>query len=510
MISAAHSNTIRAVQVGGLVVLALAVGCENSITPPPPPPAVAAVMVAPGALSLDVGGQRALAATLRAANGEVLIGRTVLWTSSNEEVATVSAAGQVTAVAAGSATIRASSESRSGSATVSVLAAVVPVASVEIESPAELTLGIGVAAQLEAVAKAADGTALPDREITWATGQPLVASVSSSELVTAHTAGRTMLSASSEGRTASIEVVVPESYAFDLMFDSRTGFIPGLGSEPEIFRFTMGQEDLAVRVLEHPRVSEAAPSPDGTRLAFTCVRVHGPAICVWDLNGGGLSVLTTGPTHADQPAWSPDGTKIAFRRWPQGATPGQFNPTRIWVMNADGSGQTNLTGNSAPGSWQESPTWSPRQPDGSVRIAYSHQSKSGEYVVGQIYSVLADGTDLRAVTAGGPYLETEPAWAPDGGTIVFVRTGGTAHGDLWSVNSGGGGERQLIGVDPADDQRSPAWSPDGRYIAFTSKHEPTADNRWSYQIYTVRGDGTELTRRTHSGIDKENPAWIRR
>jgi Tol biopolymer transport system component len=571
-------------------------GCEDGITPPPPPPPVAAVSISPDTLSLPVGGQRALAATLKAASGQIISGRAITWASSDESVAKVSSGGQVTALSTGTARIRASSEGRADSATVTVLPVEEPVASVEIEPAGELSLDVGATLQLTAIAKAADGSELNDRtvawtssdeavatvsaegevsalaegtariraifeefsesvtvlviervasveiepsgplslvsamtaqltaitrsadgtvltgrELSWSTDDSLVARITPAGRVTARATGRTLLTVTSEARSASIEVAVRQGYAFDLMYDSRTGYIPELGNEPEIYRLLIDPADAdPVRAVERARVWDVAPSPDGTRIAFSCVHQHGPAICVMNTDRTGFAVLTPGPIHADQPAWSPDGARIAFRRWPQGATPGRFNPTRIWVMNADGSGQKNLTEDSGEDSWQETPTWSPRQSDGSYRIAYSHQTMSGEYVVGRIYSIRHDGGARRAETTGGEYLEREPAWSPDGSAIVFVRTGGTAFGDLWRVDAGGGNERQFMAVDPADDQRSPTWSPDGQYLAFTSKHEPSADNRWSYQIYTVRADGSGLTRRTHYGIDKENPAWIRR
>jgi Tol biopolymer transport system component len=114
------------------------------------------------------------------------------------------------------------------------------------------------------------------------------------------------------------------------------------------------------------------------------------------------------------------------------------------------------------------------------------------------------------VTASGEALHSHPAWSPDGSAIVYVRTGGTAAGDLWIVNTLTGAERQLTMSDPGDEQRTPAWSPDGALIAFTSNHEPGIDGNYQYQIYTVSATGTGLVRRTLSGAAKENPAWIRR
>jgi Tol biopolymer transport system component len=157
----------------------------------------------------------------------------------------------------------------------------------------------------------------------------------------------------------------------------------------------------------------------------------------------------------------------------------------------------------------DAPTWSPRQADGTYRIAYSRQLLVGGFLTGAIHTMRADGTDKRAATAVGAQLDDEPSWSPDGQTIVFVRTGGEAMGDLWIVSPAGIGARQLMASDPSFEQRSPAWSPDGRFVAFTSNHELGENNRWDYQIYTVTADGRTIVRRTE-GVEKESPAWVAR
>ncbi|MBM3842946.1 MAG: hypothetical protein FJ397_06730 [Verrucomicrobia bacterium] len=110
------------VSVIGAVVLFLAGRSEGrsgtaAITVPVP---VATVTIAPTSATVTVGGTQQLTATTRDASGNVLTGRTVTWTSSNTGVATVSTTGLVTAVAAGSATISATSEGRSGTAAITV------------------------------------------------------------------------------------------------------------------------------------------------------------------------------------------------------------------------------------------------------------------------------------------------------------------------------------------------------------------------------------------------------
>jgi hypothetical protein len=481
----------------------LAAGCDDAPTMLPDP--VASVEVATPVSRLTVGESAQLTATTRAPSGVALTDRPIGWSSSDTLVATVSASGLVRARGAGAVIIRAASEGRSGQVALTVDPVTVPVASILMMPQADLTLRVGGEVRFTAVARDASGATLEGRAIVWSSGTPSVASVDSAGLLIAASPGTAVISASSEGRSSSVTVHVVAGYDYQLLFDV------GYGSDPRIYRIDLDIPEAApVRVTGEWSGWDVTASPDGMRIAYTCTNGHGTGICVADRYGANVRVLTTTTIRADQPAWSPDGTRIAYRRWAPGGSPGPFNPSHIWVVNADGTGHTNLTGNSPEGSWQETPTWSPAPVGGAHRIAFSDQRLSGGYRVGGIASIRADGSDMRAVTAGGEYLETEPSWSPDGTTLVFVRTGGTAAGDLWLAAAGGGNERQLMQVDPADDQESPAWSPDGRYIAFASKHEPTQDNRWSYQIYTVRADGSELTRRTHTGDDRSRPAWILR
>jgi Tol biopolymer transport system component len=120
-----------------------------------------------------------------------------------------------------------------------------------------------------------------------------------------------------------------------------------------------------------------------------------------------------------------------------------------------------------------------------------------------------DGGDKRAITDADHY-DDEPAWSPDGRSIAYVRTGGESMGDVWLVDADGANARPLMANDPPFEQRSPAWSPDGALIAFTSAHEIIGPRSGDYQLYTVRADGTELTRRTSSPVDKRHPAWLSR
>src|SRR2546428_5560242 len=169
---------------------------------------VASVTVSPATASI-LGGQTVqLTATPKDANGNVLNGRTVTWTSSNGGVATVNGTGLVTAVAAGTAIITAACESATGTA--AITATNVPVASVTV-SPATASIQVGHTVQLTATPKDANGNPLSGRTITWATSSALVATVSGTGLAGGVALGSATITATSEGQsgTSSVAVVQP-------------------------------------------------------------------------------------------------------------------------------------------------------------------------------------------------------------------------------------------------------------------------------------------------------------
>jgi hypothetical protein len=169
---------------------------------------VATVSVSPASSTLNPGATVQLATTTRDANNNVLTGRVVTWASGNTAIATVSSNGLVTAVAAGSTQVTATSEGKSASATITVNApAPVPVATVSV-SPASSTVDPGVTVQLTATTRDANSNVLTGRVVTWSSGNTAVATVSSNGLVTAVAAGTTQITATSEGKSGSATITV--------------------------------------------------------------------------------------------------------------------------------------------------------------------------------------------------------------------------------------------------------------------------------------------------------------
>jgi uncharacterized protein YjdB len=172
-----------------------------TVTPIP----VATVVVAPTSASLTVNQTRTFTATPEDANNQPLAGRTVTWSSDNTAVATVDpSTGLVTAVAAGTANIIATSETKTGSAAVTVTD---PVTSVTV-SPTAPSVTVGQTQQMTATTSDINGQPLSGRTVAWASDNSAVASVDpSTGVVTAVAAGTANVTATSEGVTSSPAVV---------------------------------------------------------------------------------------------------------------------------------------------------------------------------------------------------------------------------------------------------------------------------------------------------------------
>ena len=173
--------------------------------------AVASVAVSPASFALPYGGTVQLSATVTATDGTLLTDRNVTWSTSNTAVGTVSRTGVVTGVGTGVVRVAAAVDGKSGIAEITIgstqQSSPALVSSVSV-SPDKVTLSSGDTLPLAAVLRAADGTALTGRMVTWTTSNPEVITVSEKGVVRAVAAGLARVTATSEGKSASAGVMV--------------------------------------------------------------------------------------------------------------------------------------------------------------------------------------------------------------------------------------------------------------------------------------------------------------
>jgi Tol biopolymer transport system component len=162
--------------------------------------------------------------------------------------------------------------------------------------------------------------------------------------------------------------------------------------------------------------------------------------------------LTTNTVADSNPAWSPDGSRLAFTS----ARDGTGNP-EIYTMNADGSDARRLT-TSAGADYQ--PAWSS---DGS-RIAFVSERDGNA----EIYVMGADGSTPVRLTIGTG-IDAEPAWSPAGNRILFVSNRNTGTPAVYVMNADGSGVTRLTTSTMAE--ASPTWSPSGLLIALMRERQ---------------------------------------
>jgi Tol biopolymer transport system component/DNA-binding CsgD family transcriptional regulator len=247
-------------------------------------------------------------------------------------------------------------------------------------------------------------------------------------------------------------------------------------------------------------------SPDGSRIAFTSgADGYQREIYVVNADGSGLTNLSNGPGEnsfsnnpgADGTVWSPDSSRIRF----MSVRDGNLD---LYVVNADGSGLTNLGhpgpifggATSAGGGWSSDfslISWGP-SPDGSRFAFFSNRDGNEE-----LYVVNADGLGVTRLT-NNPGSDHNLLWSPDSSRIAF-HSNRDGNEEIYVANADGSGETNLSN-NPGDDRfGAGAWSPASSRIAFNS----TRDG--NQEIYVMNADGSGLARLTNNPGEDGGPAW---
>ena len=200
------AGVVTGVRAGAVQVAATAEGKSAIVDVTVNAKSVAALRLSPsGDLRLLVAESRQMVAETLDAEGGVLTGRVVTWSSNSATVASVSANGQITALAPGGAVVTAASEGRT--AAVAVTVSSVPVASVSV-APGSDEVVVTQTLQLSAVARDASGAPLTGRVVSWSTSDASKATVSSTGVVTGVATGAATITASVEGKSGTSSITV--------------------------------------------------------------------------------------------------------------------------------------------------------------------------------------------------------------------------------------------------------------------------------------------------------------
>ncbi|MBA3584215.1 MAG: PD40 domain-containing protein [Gemmatimonadetes bacterium] len=244
-------------------------------------------------------------------------------------------------------------------------------------------------------------------------------------------------------------------------------------------------------------------SPDGTTIAFQrCT----DDCSVWTVAQSGTGLRRLGPAGDDraEPAWAPNGRQIAYtRRW-AGRKQDLFARAEIYLMNTNGGATRPITEITAAKPFSadlESAAWAP---NGKQLVFSVSNSPSGEPANGRaLFVINADGSGQRQLTpwslnAGQGRLD----WSPNGKLILF-RVGGARrqHGDIYTIHPDGSGLKQLTRYPSPKTVELGSFSPDGKWITFSRFSAGSAYP----SIYVMRPDGTAV-RRVGTGL-AFSPDW---
>lgn len=264
-----------------------------------------------------------------------------------------------------------------------------------------------------------------------------------------------------------------------LFYSDRTGNL-------EVFH--MQKDGTAVTNISADGGVDHSPklSPDGTKVLFYSQRSGNGDIWAMNLDGSNQTNLTNSAGNDNGAVWSPDGTKIAFTSDRNDGTTNQ----EIYVMNANGTGQTALTTTGAAFS-NGVAVWSP---DG-TKLAFTQWNGTTQ----EVFVMSASGVGPLQLTSGGDTVKIPVCWTPDGSKIVYHTGGGPDSAEIRSVQPNGTNDISL--ANSAGSDQAPQFSPDGSKIAFYSNRNGNHD------IWVMNPDGSGQTPLTNDATEQIDPQW---
>ena len=491
---AAGQGTIQATAVGGLTATAPVVVQPAEFTVREPSP----VMLSPGEIDT-------LHVIVPTQNNRSVNPLVLQWSSSDQSVARVSLAGVLTAAGPGKATLTVSGLLQSKSIEVSVhrvasKMSVRPRFSVEVQLPLTATV------KFDAHALADDDTPIPEAPLRWNLADPSIAGFDAqTSILTGRAVGKTQLTVRGPGAglavTWNINVIagsvkfaqprigvgLNQRHTLRPSYADDQGTIIGPAANltwttDNTQVATVGEDGTVLGVgYGHARITAAAP---GGKTAAADVYVVGEIVMASSRGGkfqlyaaeranlAQLAKITTDTTNATDPAFSADGSRIAY----VSTSPGN---AEIYVMNGDGTSPTRLT---IEPSGDGRPAFTP---DGQTILFHSARTAGKQ----QIWSVNVDGSGLTQITRDSVNLS--PSVSPDGQTVAYVSLRDKNY-DIWLMARDGSNQRRFTPT-PQVKESEPRFLRDGTLAYLVERREGNRTVQQVVRADLVTGSVTPLT-----------------
>ena len=429
-------GNVVGVSPGSATITASAGGQSASLPITVLPVPVARVDVQPASASVAAGQTVQYIAVLRDANGNVLFGRDVTWSTGNSTLARVDAAGVVTGIAPGTTAVTASAEGRTGSASVVVTPA--SVAQVVV-SPLTFTVFTGASQQLAVVLRDPLGAVLTGRNVGYASGNPSIATVSSTGNVTGVSPGTTSIFVTSEGRVAAAAVTVVETPVASVVVTApQSAMLVG-----ETVQLTASARDVGGREIPGRTFVYSSSDPSLATVTSTGLVVgNAPGVAFISVSTGGVigiiaitinprpvrSVIITPPnanlfvggTYQFSTTLRDDLGNVVIRpvTWSSSNT-GVARVSSTGLVTAVGVGQANITA-TAGGVTAASPVIVAQTP--ATRIEVTPTTRTIQ--VGEAYRLTAQVFDNNGVQL----TDRTVTWFSSNPSVVTVDASGTIRG----------------------------------------------------------------------------------